>query len=404
MPTPSVLFINRVYPPGRGASGRILRDMAQSFAADGWKVTVLTTGPKAGQDNDGPVIVRRVRGTDHVSSGPGYLWIWLKLFFAALRLARRDLVISMTDPPMLVVIGRAYASMKGSHHIHWCQDLYPDLLPSLGIRLYGPIMDWMKRLSRRSMKACDRVVVIGRCMARQLTHTGVENTRVTFIPNWPDFEILDPATSAAPVVADMPGGKESRELLRDENPKFRILYAGNIGRAHPMKTILDAAALLSEHSEIEFVFVGDSPGHEKLARERDKRGIDNIRFLPFQPASSLRALLESGDIHLVSLREQAAGMAVPCKFYSSMAVGRPCIYIGPRGTEIARVLTECNAGSIVPQGDAEALRDAILSYRHNSDKWFAAQAGASSAGKIFVPQESIPAFLRRARDVIENRI
>lgn len=403
MQTPSVLFINRVYPPGRGASGRILRDMAQSFAADGWKVTVLTTGDKACQENDGDVLVHRVSGPAHVSSGPGYLWIWLKMYLAALRMTRRDLVISMTDPPMLVVIGRAYASMKGSHHIHWCQDLYPDLLPSLGIRLYGPIMDWMKRLSRRSMKACDRVVVIGRCMARQLTHTGVENTRVTFIPNWPDFEILDPSVQPAPAPV-MPGIKDTRELLRDENPKFRILYAGNIGRVHPMKSILDAAASLGDHPEIEFVFVGDSPGHEKLARERDKRGLDNIKFLPFQPSSSLRALLETGDIHLVSLREQAAGMAVPCKFYSSMAVGRPCIYIGPRGTEIARVLTECSAGSIVPQGDGEALRDAILSYRNDSEKWYAAQQGAASAGKIFVPQESIPAFLRRARDVVENRI
>jgi hypothetical protein len=43
---PSVLFLNRVYPPVRGATGRVLRDLARSFAADGWSVTVLTTGPE----------------------------------------------------------------------------------------------------------------------------------------------------------------------------------------------------------------------------------------------------------------------------------------------------------------------------------------------------------------------
>jgi colanic acid biosynthesis glycosyl transferase WcaI len=403
MTTPSVLFINRVYPPVRGASGRVLRDMAQSFAAEGWKVTVLTTGPVPGRENDGQVLVRRVRGPEHIKGGAGYLWIWVKLLFAALRIARRDLVISMTDPPMQVVIGRLYAWTKGAHHIHWCQDLYPDLLPSLGIRLSGPVMNWLKKLSRRSMKSCDRVIVIGRCMARQLSHTGVESTRVTFIPNWPDFEVLDASACAPRMPVDAPP-PETKELLRDETPKFRVLYAGSIGRAHPMKTILEAAALLDDHPEIEFVFAGDSPGHERLARERDKKGLQNIKLIPFQPIDRLRALLESGDIHLVSLREQAAGMMVPCKFYSSMAAGRPCIFIGPEETEIARVLEECGAGSVVLQGDAEGLRDAILSYRQNSDKWFAAQEGAVRAGRIFVPQESIPAFLRRARDVVENRV
>jgi glycosyltransferase involved in cell wall biosynthesis len=403
MATPSVLFINRVYPPGRGATGRVLRDMAQSFAADGWNVTVLTTGAAAGQENDGPVLVRRISGGEHVRTGPGYIWIWLKLFFAMLRMTRRDLVITMTDPPMLVVIGRIYASIKGTHHIHWCQDLYPDLLPSLGIRTPKPLMHWLKKLSRRSMKTCDRVVVIGRCMAKQLTYTGVENTRVTFIPNWPDFEILDPSSTSAPRM-HMATPQPNKELLRDESPKFRVLYAGNIGRAHPMKTIVEAAALLAEHTEIEFVFVGDSPGHEKLAKERDKRGLENIKFLSFQPTATLRTLLESGDVHLVTLREQAAGMMVPCKFYSTMAVGRPCIYIGPEGTEIAKVLGEYQAGSIVPQGDAEALRDTILSYRHDPDKWFVAQQGAIAAGRVFVPQESIPAFLSRARNVVENRV
>lgn len=403
MATPSVLFINRVYPPVRGASGRVLRDMAQSFAAEGWKVTVLTTGPKAGRENDGQVLVRRVRGPEHINGGLGYLWIWFKILFAALRLTRRDLVISMTDPPMQVVIGRLYAWMKGTHHIHWCQDLYPDLLPSLGIRVAKPVMSWMKKLSRRSMKSCDRVIVIGRCMARQLSHTGVETTRVTFIPNWPDFEVLDPAASAprmpAPSVM-----QDHKELLRDESPKFRVLYAGSIGRAHPMKTIVEAAALLSDHPEIEFVFAGDSPGHERLARERDKKGLQNIKFTPFQPIDRLRSLLESGDIHLVSLREQAAGMMVPCKFYSSMASGRPCIFIGPQDTEVARVLEECQAGVVVGQGDAESLRDAILMYRQNSNAWFAAQAGALKAGQLYVPQESIPAFMRRARDIVENRL
>lgn len=400
---PSVLFINRVYPPGRGATGRVLRELAQVFVAEGWTVNVLASGPKAGVERDGDVAVTRVKAPGSIGGVFGYLFVWMKLLFAVMRLPRYDLVISMTDPPMQILIGRVYARMRRSHHIHWCHDLYPDLLPSLGIRLPKPFSSWLKRVSRRSMKSCEKVIVIGRCMARQLAHTGVEMNRIAVIPNWPDFEILDPDVSAVgmPVVkAAMP----AKRLLRDESPKFRILYAGNIGRAHPMKTVIEVAVLLSEYPEIEFVFVGDSPGHEKLARERDKRGLQNIKFLPFQPAPVLRTMLESGDVHLISLREQAAGMMVPSKFYSSLAVGRPCIYIGPKGTEIARVLEESQAGTIVPQGDADALSNAILAFRSDPDVWFAAQEAAAEAGRLYLPQNLIPLFLETARDAVDNKL
>jgi colanic acid biosynthesis glycosyl transferase WcaI len=41
---PSILFINRVFPPDRGATGRCLADLATRFAAQGWRVTVLACG------------------------------------------------------------------------------------------------------------------------------------------------------------------------------------------------------------------------------------------------------------------------------------------------------------------------------------------------------------------------
>jgi NAD(P)-dependent dehydrogenase (short-subunit alcohol dehydrogenase family) len=48
MRSPSVLFMNRVYPPATGATGRVLRDLARAFAKAGWQVTVITCGPKSG--------------------------------------------------------------------------------------------------------------------------------------------------------------------------------------------------------------------------------------------------------------------------------------------------------------------------------------------------------------------
>jgi len=120
MRRPTVLFINRVYPPVRGASGRVLCDLARSFAREGWQVTVITTGPKAVTERDGTVKVIRVKASEKPSSAISYAIIWLKMLFAALRLPATNLLVTMTDPPMLVIVGQLIKIFKKNRHVHWC--------------------------------------------------------------------------------------------------------------------------------------------------------------------------------------------------------------------------------------------------------------------------------------------
>lgn len=387
----------------------MLRDLAHGFARDGWDVTVVATGPQRRKERDGGVGVIRLP----VRSGRRrgvlfYSILWLRMLLAGLLLPRHDLVISMTDPPLFVMAGCMIARMKKSRHINWCQDLYPDLLPSLGIHLPERMLQALKIRSRRAMKSCDKVVVIGRCMARHLTHSGLDPQRIAVIPNWPDAELSGAEVRAFTAGKAFPSIENARpysELFKDSEPKFRVLYAGNMGRAHPVGTILDAAEIISERfSDIEFVFVGEGPAFDRLAQERTRRGLENMRFLPWQPANRLRELMESGDVHLISINPDAAGLLVPCKLYSALAVARPCILIGPVESEAARVIGDFHAGSIVAQGQGEHLAHIIASYRTDGEKWFRAHEGAGKAGGIFVPEESIKAWIERARNIAQIRI
>lgn len=415
MQKPSVLFVNRVYPPSRGATGRVLRDLAHAFAKDGWDVTVLTSGASSSEVMDGPVRVKRVKGSGKKTIS-AYFMTWISLLVVALFMPRYKMIVTLTDPPMLVVAGRILARVKGSSHIHWCHDLYPDILPVLGLKISSRVMNFLKGMSRRAMKSCDRVVVVGRCMAKHLAFTGLDMSKVTIIPNWPDLELTSRAsmTSGVPIRvkaaanANLFEGQSFRPknpFFVDESPKFRVLYAGNLGRAHPISTILDAAALiLPDHPEIEFVFVGDGVGYERIAQERARRGLDNIRLLPAQPLSRLKELMESGDVHLISMKHEAAGMLVPSKLYAALAAGRPCILIGPDHTETARVIREYGAGRVVAQGHARQLASEILSFRTDGDKWFAAQNGANRAGEDYAPTRSISSWIKNARDTIRYRV
>lgn len=390
MSAPSILFINRVYYPDRGATGRILRDAAEAFAQAGWQVSVLTTGHSTKVESCNGVNVTRIKVPSRRHAAWFYLFVWCRLLVKSLFFARHDIVVSMTDPPLVILIGRLYARLKKAKHIHWCQDLYPDLFPALNVRLPGWLMRYMRRLSRRSMKRADRVIVIGRCMARYLVQTGMSASDLTLITNWPDKEILADGKPAERLY-------ESQGILQDNRPRFRILYAGAIGHAHPVKTIMDAVIALNDtHPDIEFVFIGDDAGHERLARQRDRAGLTNIRMMPFQPVSHIRTIMESADAHLVSQYEAASGLVVPSKFYSAIASGRPCLYIGPHDSEITQVIDHFHCGLNIPNGDSQTLIRAILALRDNADIWQEAHDGAMRARAVFTPEQSVQAFIKRA--------
>ncbi len=398
MSAPSILFINRVYHPGRGATGRILRDAAEAFAREGWAVSVLTTDEQYSHTNQQGVQVTRIKAPLKKQTAFAYASVWTKLLFRALRMGRHDIVVTLTDPPMVIVVGRLFAQWKKTKHIHWCQDMYPDLFPALNVRLPNFAMRFLRRLSRRSMKMADRVIVIGRCMAKYLVQTGMSASDLTLITNWPDSEILEEARPAERMY-----DSQSR-LFHDQRPKFRVLYAGAIGRSHPMRTIMDAVASLNQsHPDVEFVFVGDDAGHERLARQRDRLGLQNIRLLPFQPAGRLRQLMESADAHLVSQFEEAAGLLVPSKFYSALASGRPCLFIGPYDTEITQVIEHFHCGLNIPNGDSQTLVRAILALRDNPDIWQEAHEGALRARAVFTPEQSLQALMKRAVQVYQGR-
>lgn len=410
MQQPSVLLINRIYPPQRGPTGRLVRDLARAFVEEGWNVSILTTGAKAGVERDGTITVHRTKGPEK----PGlavYPWLWLKLLWLARKTGHADLVVSMTDPPMLVVAGQRIARAKKARHLHWCQDLYPGVMDSLGLRLPGVLMRVLERASLEALQSCERIIVIGRCMASRLAAQGVDPKRISVIPNWPDAELVNPPPEIKKFGEEKAAAKDESALSSKPylhqlktSPKFRVLYAGNIGRAHPVETILKAAGLLEEsHPEIEFVFVGDGRRIESLARERDRLGLANMRFIPYQPSHKLREVMESGDVHLITLSEAALGYMVPSKLYSALAVGRPVIFAGPAGSEIDHILTDFKAGMRTPPDDGAALAEAVLKYRLDGDAWFAAHDGALTAGKALTPKESMKAWIKRALAVVQGK-
>lgn len=381
----SILIVNRVYPPLRGATGRLMHDLARHFVKAGHKVTVLAThATRTTHSSRGPITISRIR--DEGKPGAwGYLKSLWRMYRAIMVTPRHDVLITMSDPPMLYVAGQKAANRKNMSHVHWCQDFYPDLFPALGFDILPRVLDRAFSLSRKALSQTDCVIAISRCMQRHLVRVGIEQRKTAVIENWPDQELVSPSKKpAAPIPeAPLPHKQKLRDRRLYSDPagqKFRVLYAGTLGRAHPTGIIIQAARILHRsHPDIEMVFAGTGPGYEALAKSRAQHGLDNIRLMPPQPRAALRSLMESGDVHLITMRDEAMGLLMPSKFYSALAAARPIIFAGPAECDIARLVSRHNAGRVVKPHDGKGLATAIALFRTESEVWFSAHEGAKAA-------------------------
>jgi colanic acid biosynthesis glycosyl transferase WcaI len=354
------VFTNRVYPPVGGATGELLKELAEGLVAGGARVVVVTSreqGARSGEREAGPskrlevingVEVMRV-GTarftraSHWRRAWSYLTLYPQLMWQVWKLGAVDAVVSMTDPPMQVA-AVALASCRAKKKIHWAQDVYPELAEELGVIPRGGLLARVLRsISTWALRRQDEVVTVGRCMRERLVKRGVDAGKIEVIPNWSSVAAVSAAVAAM------------RKKLGWDG-KFIALYSGNIGLAHDFETLVGAAKLL-EGGGVQVVLAGEGPRLEQVRRETE--GLAHVAFLPPQAKEDLSAFLAAADVHLVSVRAGLEGLVVPSKAYAIFAVGRPIFYVGGADSEVAGVIAESGCGVVIPNGDAAGLAEAI---------------------------------------------
>ncbi|MBI3273462.1 MAG: glycosyltransferase family 4 protein [Planctomycetes bacterium] len=364
---PRVLVLNQFYWPDVAATAQILTDLAEDLAEAGWDVTAVAgrapyegaAPPLVAAEERRGVRIRRVWATAFGRGEPAGRLCDYATFFAGaagacLTLPRPDVIVTLSTPPLLSLVGLATRLFRGSRFVYWVQDLYPDTAVALGLLGAGWKSGALEALSRASLRGADRVVALGEGMRARVLGKGVEAGRARVIPNWSD------GAQVAPVAPERNAFRRAHGL----GGRFVVLYSGNLGRAHEFDTLLGAAGRLgSAAPDVCFLFVGGGPARKGVEREAAARGLSNVGFLPYQPREALAESLGSGDVLVVSLRPELEGCMVPSKVYGAMAAGRPVLYVGdPRG-EVARLVRDAGCGMAVEPGDADGLADAVLRLR-----------------------------------------
>lgn len=273
------------------------------------------------------------------------------------RLPKQDVVICLTTPPFVVLIGLLLKAMRGSKVIYWVMDLYPDIAVSFGaIDHRSPVARILSFLHRWALQRCDGIVVLGRCMRDRILAKGVSSTVLEVINTWSN-----------PDEVAFPEGKTNEFRTRwAPNGEVLLMYSGNFGLGHDFETLVNALASLPPLPSWRIALVGG--GKRKAEFMAMLRSQTSCQFAeaPHQPREQLGELLCAADIHLVTLKNGFEGLMVPSKFYGAMSAGKPVLFIGPRTSEVALAIQDSCAGIVVEPGDADSLRRALADVISNS--------------------------------------
>jgi len=230
-------------------------------------------------------------------------------------------------------------------------------------------------------------------MASRLVHgKGADPSKITIIHNWADTTAIVPS-------------EKSNAFSRAHGLDARlvVLHAGNIGLSQNLDVVLDAAALLASRTDIVILFVGDGNRRESLEAAVKTRGLDNVRFLPFQPRESLRWIYAASDVCLVSLKPGLAGYIVPSKVYPILAAGRPYVAAVEPMTEVAALTERHRCGLVVAPGDAAAMAKAIVQLADHPQERSAMGQRARVAAELFARDRQVAAHAHVLEEVAAGR-
>jgi glycosyltransferase involved in cell wall biosynthesis len=230
------------------------------------------------------------------------------------------------------------------------QDLWPETMAATGMVTNPRILKWVDRLAMWGYHRSAAIRVISPGFRDHLVEKGVPPDKIHVIPNWVDIERYKPRP-ADPRLAQELG-------LAD---RVNIMYAGTMGRAQGLDTLLEAAALLRDLSQVQFVLIGDGTELKNLKTFAAEQQLNNVKFLPRVSPEQIANYYPLAELMFVATRDDPLfRITIPHKIYAYMANGKPIL--GALAGNPAEVIQTSGAGVICPPGRPQALADAIRSF------------------------------------------
>ncbi|MEN2315880.1 glycosyltransferase family 4 protein [Lacticaseibacillus paracasei] len=259
--------------------------------------------------------------------------------------------VNQTSPVMMGEPAIAYKKKYNVPIVLYCLDLWPDSLVAGGIRRKSFIYKYYAQVSKTIYQKMDIIVLASRLQFCHLQNNmQIQQDRIRYIPQY-----------AEDIFSEV-----SNNVKKPRPDHINLVFAGNVGKAQSLDTIINAAARLKSEP-VSFHIVGSGSELDRVHQLTRQRQVNNVIFHGRKPLSDMPDFYAMADAMLVTLQaDDLLSLTLPGKVQSYMAAGKTII--GAVDGEAQRVIQESKSGYCGPAEDDETLATNILKFIHTQDK------------------------------------
>ena len=384
-----VVILTQWYPPEPAV---LMKELAESLCARGHAVTVVTGFPNypsgtiydgyrvrpwQRERHDAVEVVRVALYPEHSRSGVkralNYASFAASASVLAPWLVERPNVLFVYHPPLTVGVPGAWLSaLWRAPMVYQIQDMWPETLVATGMLSSPTMLRGVARMARWVYARAAAICVISEGFRANLIAKGVPASKVHVISNWVDPAVYRPLPPDQALAARLGISR-----------RFNVLFAGNVGEAQELGVVIEAAQLLSDQPDAQFVIVGDGVALPRLRQEAERRGVTNVRFLGRLAPDAMPSVYALADVLLLHLKDDPLfRITIPHKIFTYLASGKPIL--AAVAGDAAEVVCRSQAGVVCPPEDPAALADAVRRLRALSD---AERNRMGSNGRVAVARD-----------------
>jgi colanic acid biosynthesis glycosyl transferase WcaI len=395
------------------STAQIVGEMAVDLHALGHQVSVVTTTPHYNHDPDllarqplrpwwgrlvqrstlGGAVVYHTAMPRKTASIPKRLAAWmlfhaLSLVVGVVALRQVDVIVTPSPPLTMGLAAWLLGAWHRAPFVYLVNELYPDIAIALGAVRNRTVIGLLYALERFVYRRAAVIAPIAGRMRDRLLEKGVPADKVVLLPNFVDADALVPVPAPNAL---------TRELGLDG--RFIVSYAGNLGPAQGLETLLDAARLLRDLDHVVILLIGAGTMWDTLERRIRDEALANVRLVPYLPFARVPEIYGATNLSLVPLAASTGADAVPSKVFRIMACNGAVLAMTDAQSDLAQIVTDAGCGFVVDPGSPEAIAGAIR--RAAADPAAVAAMGAG-ARQLVVERYARPVVMARVAALIEH--